>query len=135
MNHWAAKYLTERWTPENNCWTLCEKVQQAEFGRACPTYDLCNPKDTLLVASKMKAAIDSPKWIRLDKPAEGCIVALGRSRKVVHHVGIYTASDGGLVLHLSEVNKVAQLQPLNALPALGWGLVQFYAHRTWLTSS
>ena len=146
MNHWSLEYLGKPWTVDGmgpdafNCWGLCVWIQKHHFNRECPTYDLCNPRDTTLVAHKMETAASSPKWMRLKKATHGCIVAMGHS-KHIHHVGIYLDVDGGMVLHSQsgkdeKLNRRGvQAQPFHSLVSHGWRRIEFYIHRTWLPQS
>lgn len=133
--HWSSQYLNRPWVGGTagphafDCWGLCVWVQRQHYQRECPIYDLVNPRDKPLVAVTMERALASHKWTQLQTPADGCIVALGQARDI-HHVGIYIAADGGLVLHTQE-NSGVRAQPLRLLKTFGWNRIEFYLHRSW----
>lgn len=136
--HWALPYVGLPWSLDGfgprafHCWGLVWHVQKEHFGREVPQYALVSPSDKLRVAREMDGAEHGGDWVELDEPAEGCVVGLS-SHRVIHHVGVWTEADGGLVVHSSE-GKGVLAQSLSALRANGYNRITFYAHRTWLTS-
>lgn len=136
-DHWAAKYIGKRWVsgaqgPDVfDCWGLVTFVQRHEFAREAPTYDLVNPHDVNLVAHAMEKATQNLKWRRIETPVEGCVTAMGHAKRI-HHVGVYTAADGGMILHAQD-KKGVEATPVRYLKTHGWNRVEYYMHRSWLT--
>lgn len=134
--HWVEQYLHKPWRggatgPDAfDCWGLCVHVETWQYRRQCPVHDIINPRDTALVAQAIHRAMCSLKWVQTLKPVDGCIVAMSQATQI-HHVGVYIADDGGMVLHCQERSGV-QCQPLRQLPTFKWNRIEFYQHRTWL---
>lgn len=139
MRHWAARYVGMPWAADGfgptrfHCWGLVWHVQREEFYREVPKHAFVSAHDKLAVAREMTSAERGGDWLELIVPLEGCVVGLS-SHRAIHHVGVWTCSDGGLVLHSSE-GKGVLAQSLSALRANGYGRVNFYTHRSWHTSS
>lgn len=139
MKHWATRYIGLSWAVDGfgplnfHCWGLVWHVQREEFHREVPKYAFMNPQDRLAVAREFTSAEQGDDWLELAEPVEGCVVTLS-SNRVTHHVGVWTATDGGLVLHSSE-GKGVLAQSLSALRANGYNRINFYTHHSWHTSS
>lgn len=133
--HWAHQYIGRRWVsggrgPEHfDCWGLCWWIAKTHFSREMPIYAL-DPANRPLCGKAFESAAKGTEWLRLARPAEGCIVGLGRGSFLLH-CGIYTEADGGLVLHAEEGSHVIA-QSVQRLKADGWQRIEFYNHSTWL---
>jgi hypothetical protein len=67
-------------------------------------------------------------WDHLDKPEDGCAVALSMIRNAIHHCGVWTERDGGLVIHADECGQV-KAQSVRGLRLFGWRTIEFYQYR------
>lgn len=132
--HWAIPYVGKKWVaggrgPEVfDCWGLCWWVEKEHFQRNMPLYAL-DPHDHKLCAQAFHEAQQSQQWVEIKQPVEGCIVGLGRGSFVLH-CGVWTAADGGLVLHAQEKSNVVA-HSLARLRADGWQRITFHQHISW----
>lgn len=122
ITHWTDDYISLKWSNTFNCWHFVVKVMREQANRIAPMYaipDLRNKKQT---AQAMKKGLSC--WKRLAKPVNLCLVALSKS-KVVHHVGIYIAEEGGMIMHCNEGQNVT-IETLTELRSKGWNKIEFY---------
>ena len=93
------------------CWELVADVYQSEFGANVGRYAVVT--GTIREAAQKFAlhiAADPHGFIRLEAPAEGCVVLLGSVRAGLHHAGVYT--DGKL---LHALRESVFLEPLESV--------------------
>jgi cell wall-associated NlpC family hydrolase len=127
--HWATQYIGKKWVacgrgPEGfDCWGLVHWASREHYGRELPDFAL-HPDHKAEVAKLMTEQAASGKWRRLASPEDGCVVAMSSSA-MIHHVGIYLATDGGVILHAHERYGVVA-QTVNGLRTLGWTRIEFY---------
>lgn len=136
--HWALQYIGLPWKldahgPEAfNCWSLVWWVQKKHYGRDVPEHLVPQGEtlvDPLMIMREMHNAERSGKWDKLCEPVDGCVVGLSH-REIFHHVGVYVAVDGGLVLHACE-RKGVLAQPLRTMESHGWNRIAFFQHTSW----
>lgn len=133
--HWAVQYLGKPWQidgfgPESfNCWGLVWWIYRRHYATELPQYAGINPKDTPARTRAFTTASGAGDWLPLAAPADGCVVGLSAGR-LIHHVGIFLAIDGGLVLHACD-GKGVLCQSLPALRASGFNRISFYQHSSW----
>ena len=107
--HWATQYIGRPWVsgargPEAfDCWGLVRYVYGEHLNVLLPLYPY-NAKDVLKVSGTMRTDL-ATQWQELDEPEDMCLVAMS-ARKLPHHVGLFLAVDGGLVLHCGEKQNV-----------------------------
>lgn len=136
MSHWATKYVGRPYCKHGagplsyDCAGLLWRVQQDDFQRECPRY-MIDPGNKPLVAEAVEAAAG---WVEVKEPVEGCAVAMLQGRDRSYHVGVYTAADGGCVLHATERGGVL-CQRVNILASYGWSRIRFYVRPSWSPSS
>jgi len=131
--HWAEKHIGKKWVPGArgpdtfDCWGLLCFVYKTRYGIRLPL----NIIDALDIRKFGKAIHDGtkydPDWTQIDKPVEGCGVALSQSR-VFHHVGIWLEIDDGLILHCHG-NSYVVAQSIQNMKINKWKQFKFYVHK------
>ncbi len=105
-----------------DCWGLFAHIYKhclgIEFEEQYP-FTPC--KDQKKIQNAFDTAIKENSWIRLDKPKEGCAVALGKI-KIIHHIGVWTR---GGCLHCVKGQGVVYHTPKH-LERNGYTKVEFY---------
>lgn len=127
--HWISSYIGRT---DLNCWGLLRTVYRDQFQLHLPEI----AGIALAPVSTICSVLDRfsrEEWILVKVPFEGCAVAMSQSR-ILHHVGIFIAEDGGKVAHTWGEPAVVVADTLRALRFRGFRLVQFYQHRLWPTS-
>jgi hypothetical protein len=66
-------------------------------------------------------------WTEVTKPKEYDLVLLGRTDQF-HHVGLWTSSDRGFVVHACDGSFVVA-QSLSTLRRTGWHKIAFYTYK------
>lgn len=92
--------------PESfDCWGLvafyykkAKRINLAQFAGF-------DASDTRLCSKAFENAALSADWLELEKPENGCVVAMSKSDRL-HHVGVWLEIDGGLCLHALEGSQV-----------------------------
>lgn len=132
--HWAERYIGKPFVDGGrgpdvfDCWGLLRWIVANELRRPLlPTYPIPLTAKRE-IADAVESAIAGPEWRKLSAPLHTCAVGLSRHTKL-HHVGLFLAVDGGLVLHADEPRVVAQ--SISALTARGWNRIEFYWHASW----
>lgn len=130
--HWISQYVGKKWVsgargPETfDCWGLVFWVYKKHFGISLPEYPGVDPTDTSKVSHLLRNAAGSGQWARLEKPVDGCAVAMSRNREF-HHVGVFVEVDGGLIVHAADgLNVVAQ--SVFAVKRAGFIRIEFFKH-------
>lgn len=115
--HWAAELIGKPWKafeagPDAyDCYGVLRRVYQDRLGITLPPYGY-DPKDgrnTSRVIYDAISILDScgGYWLPVEKPKE--YDALGMGQSLFTHVGIYTESDGGFIIHAVDgANVVAE---------------------------
>lgn len=106
----ASRYL-DRTYGQPPCWELVADVYANEYASDVGRYAVVT--GTIREAAQKFAlhiATDPHGFIRLEEPAEGCVVLLGSPRAGLHHAGVYT--DGKL---LHALRESVFLEPLESV--------------------
>lgn len=109
-----------------DCYGLLYHVKRSFFGQEVPPYfvefpNVWGPRDVGRIISENFA-----RWQKLEKPVEGCGVGLSRfSNGILHHCGIWTEADGGLVVHSARKAGVL-CQTLSELRRDGYKKIEFF---------
>lgn len=133
MNHWATKYvglpycLGGRERDGVDCWGLVRLVYREERGVLLPDLPGVASCDLLTISHRiLREAMDL--WQDLAEPKELCAVAMSQSR-VLHHVGVWTAADGGKVIHawkdlavIADTLRVLRLRGFRTIKFFSYGL-------------
>lgn len=123
---WVAQYvgvpfmLSGRNGAKLDCWGLVQRIYREQLQIELPDYAGEN--------SPMIAKVwgnGHPGWKELQTPNNMCVVAMSSRGKVMHHVGIYLACDGGVVLHATEPRS--RIETLNSLRLHGYHTLRYYA--------
>lgn len=126
MMHWAFKYIGMPWVRgENDCWAFFRLVQQEQFGRLIPQFDMERYNRSACIAA-VEHNPERNNWRLVEKPQEGDAVLLAHARHP-SHVGVWVDVDGGGVLHCVGGSGVV-FQTVKSLKSGGWGHVEFYRH-------
>jgi cell wall-associated NlpC family hydrolase len=108
-----------------DCWGLVTWVYARQLGLVLPEYPLSrNYRPDM--ATTIAEVLGEETWERIEKPVDLCAVVMGATQRY-HHVGIWIAADGGLVLHATRPHVIAQKrEEIQGMP-----FMQFYRLRTW----
>lgn len=134
MAHWAEWYLERPWVigargPDAfDCWGLIYWIYKHQYDIELPAYPGVDAKNLSLVTKMITAGAEGSDWTQVDKPVEGCVVAMSKNTRRLHHVGLYLAIDKGCILHATDLGKVIA-QPIQDLTRWGWRRVEFYTHK------
>lgn len=136
MKHWAFDYLGKPWLiggrgPDTfDCWGLVYCIYRDHYGILLPSYPTITSKNLLAVTKYITngATSSDSDWVRLDNPVDGCVVALSKNNRILHHVGIYLTIDKGMVLHATDAGSVIA-QPITDLKRWGWSRIEYYTHK------
>lgn len=119
-----AQYIGMQYDPiKFNCWHLVQLIQQEQFGRALPNFDI-DGKDLRTVAKTFHNAAERHHWQRVNQPSHGCCVLMRRATLPIH-IGIWLNIDAGGILHNLDGIGVVFQQP-QAL--LGLSIEGYYDH-------
>lgn len=127
-HHWAIEYIGKPW--ENggrgpvafDCWGLLWFIYRKNLGIELPSYPNTDAKGLTLVRQLIKDEASGGDWKRIAQPVNYCGVRLSPS-----HVGIYLATDGGLILHAADGHNVVA-QSVRVLQASGFKSLEFFQH-------
>lgn len=131
MTHWAVKYLGRPWREDAEgpdafyCWSFVRWAQRAEFGRELPFVPFT--AGTLEQERLFRRHPEHARWTRVAHPREGDLVLVRQSR-MPRHVGIFTAADGGKLVHCDRPRGV-EAPRLAALLSGGWAVEGFYSFK------
>lgn len=132
MNHWAEKYIGKPWVsgahgPDSfDCWGLLCAVYRENYAVELTKYPGIEECGAQHAVALFQHEAQNPEWVRVEKPSEGCAVAIGFINEF-HHVGIYVEVDGGVVLHSYRKRGVVA-QSVASLRLLGLHKIEFYRH-------
>lgn len=132
MTHWAIDYVGLPWAfgaqgPEAyDCWNFVREVQKTHYGLELPTVEYT--LDWRVAGRELEANAERDNWVQIDKPADGCVALMARSKLPVH-IGVVIKANGRLgVLHcLQGAGVVFHL--LTSLPGAGWGRLTYFVRR------
>lgn len=140
MTHWASKYVGIPWEsgargPEAfDCWGLVWAIQREVFGREIPSFPVNEWPDhpTLEFAKQVRAVEASlTEWKKIELPErDGDIVLMNGGL----HVGVFTSSDGGLLIHsrrsfVRGVRGLSTAQPMQSVRQTNaYRNLEFYTH-------
>lgn len=109
-----------------DCWGLIKLVFDYELGVHLTAESVVGNR--LANAREIKERLQGDGWQRLAEPSlDFQLVAMGRNQEV-HHLGLWSTVDGGLVLHSNDNQKVTA-STLTALKTFGWSLIRFYQYQ------
>ena len=67
------------------------------------------------------------RWQTIDAPVEGCGVGLSKfSSGIIHHCGLWTDADGGLVVHSARAKAGVLCQTVDELRREGYKKIEFF---------
>ena len=128
---WIDKYIGLPWVqggrefPSFDCWGLVRDVYRSQLNINLPVHPY-DTKDINKVASAILGDVRK-SWVPIDEPEHLCVVTMSTS-KVPHHVGVFLALDGGLVLHSGE-HQNACCQTVKQLhQTQGFSSIKFVKH-------
>jgi cell wall-associated NlpC family hydrolase len=130
---WVLPVLNKPWKlggrgPEEfDCFGLLLWVKRVYFGEDIPDFQSPGKVDIRAFVRLFEDG-RGQGWEKVEKPLEGSAVALGK-RNRIHHCGIFTTADRGLVVHASDGARV-RAQNLRQLRVEGWGLIEFYSFKS-----
>jgi len=133
MNHWASKYvgipylLGGRDRKGLDCWGLLRLIYLEVKEIQLPELPGICAQATLGIAHSIHQ-ISTQEWHLLDKPEEACVVAMSQ-KEILHHVGIWTFSDGGKIIHCREGCSVVA-ETVRTLRLRGVRIFQYYSYGT-----
>jgi len=90
---------------EFDCWGLVSHFYKERLGIELKQFAGFDANDTLLCSRAFENAAQSKRWIQLEEPEAGCVVAMSKSNRL-HHVGVWLEIDGGLCLHALDGSQV-----------------------------
>ena len=132
--HWATKYIGIPWVFGGrdlkgfDCYGLFKYIEENDFNLSLLEIDIdtYNYKNVLLEFDQAK---EFSNWKIVDSPQEGDAAVLTKSR-YPNHIGVCIDSDGikGLI-HCIEHTGVV-FNDFLALKRLGWGISNYYRHRS-----
>lgn len=135
MMHWSRKYIGLKYEvgargPEKvDCWGLLRLVYGEVFGIELPLYEGITVSSALV---QCKTFLESKEnWIPVDRPFDGAAVAMSQ-KDIFHHVGVWTESDGGKIIHCWKAHNVIA-DTVRGLKFKGFKKIIFYKHRQWPT--
>lgn len=126
---WVVDVLGKPWTPggrgpvEFDCYGLLWWVRKKYFGQTLPEFAGVFPGSMDGLCRQFTTGLEA--WEPVQEPVEGCGVALSRKRRFIHHCGVYTAANRGLVVHVPDGGQVGA-QSLQDLRLHGWKRIEFF---------
>lgn len=136
--HWAQSYLGKPWTVDGfgptafHCWGLVWYVYKKHYNVDVPKYLEVTGDQMRAIVRTIKSQKNSTDWAKIPFAIDGCLAGMS-SHKSLHHVGVFLKVDGGMILHSCE-GKGVVCQPISTIRAHGWSRIDYYLHKSWLTS-
>ncbi len=127
--HWAVPFIGKSPEQVNFCWGFLREAYKS-FGISLPPVEGITRTNAEEVGKASHYLMED--WIEVEKPFDRCAVGMGQT-DTIHHVGVYTSSDGGLIVHCwGDCNVIAE--PLRRIRLRGFKTIKFYRHKLWPTS-
>lgn len=136
--HWTLPYiglpyeLGARGPKKVDCWGLVYMAYRRVFNLQVPLYPGISLEHPLECTKVIREALQQ-EWTSIEKPVDGCLVAMSHG-VAIHHVGLYTSADSGRVLHCFNKMNVAAETLRSIKLYRGMRVVKFYLHNKWPTS-
>lgn len=121
VEHWSTQFLCKPWRngargPDSfDCYGLVWWVYLKLLNIKLPLYAGVDALNGGLSARLIKGEIEpgfGPRlWQRTENPAEFDVATMAQAFNPFTHVGIYTPSDGGLIIHAWESKSVVASRP------------------------
>lgn len=127
--HWSRSLLGLPWQAGArgpcafDCWGLLRHVYDIQLAIKLPLVNGFDAAD--IISCKEAIEGELPKWKPLAFPVDMCAVGMSMSTRFLHHVGIYLALDGGVILHCHERSGVL-IQSARELKQKGWRRIDYY---------
>lgn len=129
--HWAAKYVGRSPESVGFCWGLLRLIY-SDLGVEVPAVPGLSMENAERVAAGVRDKLKED-WDEIPFPVEGCAVGMNlKDNGEIHHVGVFTHSDGGYVIHAWGAHNVVADRP-RSLGLKGFKVVKFYMHKQWRT--
>lgn len=135
--HWVSDYMGFKFEnggrgPEKfDCWGLYAHACREKWGVMIPSFPGIDAANTAAVGELMMAAAKSGEWVHIEKPVDGCAVAMGTAH-VITHVGMYIDIDKGHVLHCRPKFGVV-CQRICTMRNYSLNILGYYLHHSWPT--
>lgn len=119
MMHWATQYIGLPYKAGGrerdgiDCWGLLRLVYREQLGIALPELPGL-VADCNSMISRENFALCAENWAVLPQPQEWAAVGMSR-KEHIHHVGVWTGSDGGRVIHCWENKPIVADTPRTLL--------------------
>lgn len=130
MSHWIFQVLGKPWEsgargPDSfDCYGLLYWVKKNHFEDDIPCLQDMHFSNLLNVSNRFRENMVS--WEKISFPVDGCAVAMSQVKTgFIHHCGIYSKVDGGLVVHAAE-NKHVVAETIQSLLLHGWKNISFF---------
>jgi len=129
---WVVDALGKPWVAggrgpnEFDCYGLLWWVRKKYFGQTLPDFAGASPSSMGGLKEYFETGLQ--EWQSIREPIEGCGVALSRKWRFIHHCGVYTSANRGLVVHAPDGGKVVA-QTLQGLRAMGWKRIEYFVHK------
>ena len=114
-----------------DCWGLMRLIYKEEKGIELPEYPGISAEEAI-IKGKVIARDTANDWIPIEKPEDGCGVAMSQ-KHVYHHVGVWADADGGKVVHCWEGTKFVVADTRRNLYLKGFLKIAFFRHKEWPT--
>lgn len=127
--HWITRYLGTPYKEGGrdisglDCWGLIRLVYHEILGISLPLLPGYTSDNLLSLTREIAAQIDG-HWDEVIKPKEFDAVAMGIG-DTPHHVGLWTAADGGRIIHTFKGRAVAA-ETVRQLRVQGMKYIKFY---------
>ena len=128
--HWLADYIGKPWEAGErgpqafDCYGLVWHIYKHRLGVELPTYPIA-PNRFESVWKAYSDCAGSLEWKPVASPEAFDVVGMGR-KGIVHHLGLFLESDGGLVLHAEDGQNVSA-QGLDRIREK-YRRIEFYRH-------
>jgi hypothetical protein len=118
--HWAARYINEKWSKDQDCFYWYRRIKLEQFGREVPVCDVDHSRLVISAARAMNSDIGERfGYHQTDEPREGDAVFLSQ-RSQPHHIGMVIFPGGKFhILHVLEGSGVI-ISDLMDLKVNGW---------------
>lgn len=128
--HWVTQYLGKKWMPgargpdQFDCWGLICDFYDRFLGVSLPLHQVL-PSDLRKVSQTAEKEVSGNLWKLESSPSAFDVVGLGK-KSIIHHVGLFIESDGGMVLHIGN-GMTARVERINEMKNQ-YRRIEFYRH-------